>query len=65
MWKICVFIFTLSHGQSQVKRGFNINQNTLQENLQKKSLVGRRIVSNTLIDNGKCAHDFVITMNLF
>ena len=33
-WKICIFIFTLSHGQNQVKRGFNINKNTLQENLQ-------------------------------
>ena len=39
-----VFIFALSHGQSQVERGLNINKNTLQENLQKKSLVGRRIV---------------------
>ena len=32
-WKICIFIFTLSHGQSQVEREFNINKNTLQENL--------------------------------
>ena len=40
-WKICIFIFTLSHdGQSQVERGFNINKNTLQENLQEKSLIG-------------------------
>ena len=40
-WKICIFIFTLSHGQSQVEQGFNTNKNTLQENLQEKSLNGR------------------------
>ena len=64
MWKICVFILTLSHGQSQVERGFNINKNTLQENLQKKSLVGRKTVYDTLIDSGESVHDFVISNKL-
>ena len=26
MWKAFIFIFTLSHGQSQVERGFSINK---------------------------------------
>ena len=64
MWKICVFIFTISHWQSQVERGFNINKNTLQENLQKKSLVGRKTVYDTLIDSGESVHDFVISNKL-
>ena len=51
MWKICPFIFALSHGQSQVERSFNI-KNTLQENLQKKCLVGR-IVYGILTDSDK------------
>ena len=63
-WKICVFIFTLCHGQCQVERGFNINKNTLQENLQKKSLVGRRTVYDTLVDSRKSSHDFVIINKL-
>ena len=42
----------------------NINKNTLQENQQKKHLVGRRIVYDTLINSGKSAHDFVITSEL-
>ena len=42
----------------------NINKKTLQENLQKKYLVGRRIVYDTLINSGKSAHDFVITSEL-
>ena len=61
MWKICPFIFALSHGQSQVERSFNFNKNTLQENLQKKYLVGR-IVYGMLIDSDKS--DFVITNEL-
>ena len=64
MWKICVFIFTISNGQSQIERGFNINKDTLQENLQKKSLVGRKIVCDILIDGRKSAHDFVTTNEL-
>ena len=59
-----VFIFALSHGQSQVERGLNINKNTLQENLQKKSLVGRKTVYDTLIDSGESVHDFVISNKL-
>ena len=55
---------SLPHGQSQVERGFNINKNTLQGNLQKKSLVGRRIIYDTLIGSGKSDLDFVITNEL-
>ena len=29
LWQICQFIFTMSHGQSSVKRGFNINKDML------------------------------------
>ena len=47
MWEICVFIFTLCHGQSQAER--DVNKKTLKENLQKKSLIGRIIVYDTLI----------------
>ena len=37
-WSICKIIFTLSHGQSQVERGFNVNKEILVENLQEESL---------------------------
>ena len=29
LWLICKFVFTLSHGQSQVVRGFNVNKDVL------------------------------------
>ena len=57
LWTVCKFVFVLSHGQSQTKRGFNINKTMLVENLQEESLKGQRIVYdhmsslNTTIDN--------------
>ena len=32
-WHVCIFIFTLCHGQSSVERGFNINKEILVANL--------------------------------
>ena len=44
MWKIFIFIFALSHGQSQVERGFSINKEIVIENLHSSSLSVQRIV---------------------
>ena len=60
-WKICIFVFTLSHGQSHVERGFNINKNTLKDNMQSTSLIGRRIVYDTIKASGKGPWDFPLT----
>ena len=57
-WKICIFIFTLSHGQGQVERGFNTNKSTLQKNEIKAS--GRQHhnfeISDGLVLNCKTVH---------
>ena len=39
-----IFLFTLSHGQSQVERGFNINDDIMVENLHNGLLIAQRIV---------------------
>ena len=39
-----IFVFTLSHGQSQVEGGFNINDDILVENMHNNSLIAQRIV---------------------
>ena len=57
--KIFIFIFNLSHDQIQVKQGFNINKNTLQENLQEKSLIGRRLIYNEVKASGKQPHNAI------
>ena len=40
-WKIIVFVFVLSHGQSVVERAFSINKEVEVENLKKVSLISQ------------------------
>ena len=44
LWKVCQFIFTLSHGQSVVERGFNVNKDALLDNMKEKTLISLRTV---------------------
>ena len=44
LWKVIVFVFTLSHGQSQIERGFSINNELVVENLKSQSLISQRLV---------------------
>ena len=43
-WKVFIFTFTLSHGQSQAERGFSINKEIVIENLHSSSLSAQCIV---------------------
>ena len=52
-WDVFKLVFTLSHGQAAVERGFSVNKELLVENLQQLSLVIQRIVSDYLTDFGK------------
>ena len=52
-WDVVKLLFTLSHRQAAVERGFSVNKELLVENLQQLSLVSQRIVSNYLTDFGK------------
>jgi hypothetical protein len=51
-WKVCQIVFTLSHGQSAVERGFNINDDTLETNLKELSLRSLRLVYDQIKING-------------
>ena len=44
LWNICKIVFTLSHGQAGVERGFSVNKEILVENLKETSLISQRIV---------------------
>ena len=45
LWKVLIFSFVLSHGQSEIECGFNINDNLLVENL-KTELTAQRSVQD-------------------
>ena len=38
MWKVSIFIFTHRHGQSSPERGFNVNKDSLKNNLDSSTL---------------------------
>ena len=44
LWKVMIFVFSLSYGQAQIERGFNINVDLLVENLTSPSIVTQRRV---------------------
>ena len=64
LWKVCQFVFVLSHGQSQTERGFNVNKEILIEYLQKLSLISQRIVYYHMKDSGDDIANFVISKDL-
>ena len=65
LWKVMIFVFTLSHGQAQVERGFNINSDILVENLSTRSIVAQRMVYDHVnASNTSQSHDFEINHDL-
>ena len=65
VWKVCKIIFTLSHGQADIERGFSVNKELLIENMRQKSLVSQRIVCDQLSDYTNQLHEYKIEKKLF
>ena len=63
-WNICKLIFTLSHGQASVERGFSVNKELLVQNLQRVSLVSQRIVYDYFFSTEKTLSEFQISNEL-
>ena len=63
-WEVFKLIFTLSHGQASVERGFSINKELLTENLQEVSIVSQRTVYDYMMELGKPVHEIPLTNDL-
>ena len=61
---VCQIVFVLSHGQSFTERGFSINREVLDVNMQEKSLTSQRIVYDTLQDSDQKIDEINITQDL-
>ena len=44
LWDIVRMLLVMSHGQATVERGFSVNRQTEEENMQEESFVARRII---------------------
>ena len=64
MWKVCIFVFVLSHRQAAIERGFNVNKEFLIENLGQLTLTSLRIVYEELNLSGQKVHQVPISREL-
>ena len=64
LWKVMVYIFTFSHGQSQIERGFSINKSLLVENMHEKPICARRLVLDFVKSSNKEVHEIEIENEL-
>ena len=57
-------VLTLSHGQTDVERGFSLNDKLLVENMQEQSLILQRIVKDNMLSSGYKPHNIPISRDL-
>ena len=62
--KVLKIVFTLSHDQSDVERGFNMNKKTSKLNQSGISLIARRLVKDHMSGNKEMSHTLVISPKL-
>lgn len=63
-WEVFKIIFTLSHGQASVERGFSVNKELLTENLQEVSIISQRTVYDYMLELDKPVHEIPLTNDL-
>ena len=64
LWKVMIFIFVLSHGQAVIERGFNVNNEVLEDNLQENTLKYLRLVYDQITTTKKKIHEIPIPREL-
>ena len=65
LWKICLSIFKMCHGQSSVERGFRVNKELLATNLKQHLIIGQRLVYDAINYLDTKLYDFKISNDLF
>ena len=53
LWSICRLIFILQHGQSFTERGFSVNKEITDVNMQEDALISQRLVYDHLLQSEK------------
>ena len=61
LWHICKLIFLMSRGQSNIERGFPVNKEVLEDNLQTITLISQQLIYDTLICTDSELHSFAIS----
>ena len=63
-WSICQLVFILQHGESFTERGFTVNKEITDVNMQEDALLSQRLVYDHLVQREKEVWEFPITPKL-
>ena len=61
VWTVCKTVFIFSHRQSFTERGFSVNKEVVNYNMEEKSLTSQRLVYDAIHDGNAMLTDFQIT----
>ena len=64
LWGVCKLVFIISHGQAQTERGFSINKQVTDVNMEEDSLIAQRLIYDSIKRSGSAAGEFPITKDL-
>ena len=64
LWRICKLIFILQHGQSFTEKGFSVNKEISDVNMQEGSHISQRLVYDHSLQSEKEVREFLITPEL-
>ena len=64
LWKVCILLFCLSHGQSSIERGFKTNKEFEVENLSESLLISLRVISDHMRSKNVNAANISLTREL-
>ena len=60
VWTVCKTVFIFSHGQSFTERGFSVNKEVVDYNMEEKSLTSQRLVYDAIHNgNGNSNHTHI------
>lgn len=64
LWTVIKFTMVLSHGQSQVERGFSINAETLSQNMKEETIVSLRLIYDQMLASKSAPHTIEINQKM-
>ena len=64
LWKVVMIVCVTSHGQATIERGFSVNKEVLEPNMEELSLIAQRIVYDQIIASNVKIHEYKITNDL-
>ena len=64
LWQVVMIVCLVSHGQATIERGFSVNSEVLEPNMEELSLISQRLVYDQIIASDVKIHEYRISKDL-